>query len=82
MEDLTQLLADGRRAAQYVRDHYKKLTTRKATDTVFGLHTYGTEAAMPGRITHKSDRSLTLKTRRSRWRSVMLGRISKLYRIP
>ena len=67
MEDLKQLLADGRRAAQYAWDHYEELTARKATYTLYGPHAYGTGAAIPGKFISKRDRNLTLKTRRKQY---------------
>ena len=81
MEDLKQLLADGRRAAQYAWDHYEELTARKATYTLYGPHAYGTGAAIPGKFISKRDRNLTLKTRRKQYLVYELDHEYKLLRV-
>ena len=62
MEDLKQLLSDGRRAAQYAWDHYEELTAREAVYTLYGPYEYGIGAAIPGNTIPMRSRSLTLKT--------------------
>lgn len=62
MEDLKQLLSDGRRAAQYAWDHYEELTAREAVYTLYGPYEYGIGAAIPGKTIPMRSRSLTLKT--------------------
>lgn len=66
LEDLKQLLLDGRRAAQYAWDHYEELAARKAVYTLYGPYAYGTGAAIPWSYTPKRARDLTLKTRRKK----------------
>lgn len=67
LEDLKQLLLDGRRAAQYALDHYEELAAREAVYTLYGPYAYGIGAAIPGKFISKSARSLTLKTRREKY---------------
>ena len=64
LEDLKQLLLDGRRARQYAQDHYEELAAREAVYTLYGPLAYNTGAAIPGSYTPKRARNLTLKTRR------------------
>ena len=67
LEDLKQLLLDGRRARQYAWDHYEELAAREAVHTLYGPNAYGTGAAIPGSFIPKRARSLTLKTRRKNY---------------
>ena len=64
LEDLKQLLLDGRRARQYAWDHYEELAAREAVYTLYGPYAHGTGAAIPWGYTPKRARNLTLKTRR------------------
>ena len=67
LEDLKQLLSDGRRARQYAWDHYEELAARKAVYILYGPYAYGTGAAIPWGYTPKRARNLTLKTRRKKY---------------
>lgn len=67
LEDLKQLLLDGRRAAQYAWDHYEELTARESTYTLYGPYAYGIGAAIPGEFISKRERILTPKTRRKKY---------------
>lgn len=67
LEDLKQLLLDGRRARQYARDHYEELAAREAVYTLYGPYAFHTGAAVPWGYTPKHARNLTLKTRRKNY---------------
>ena len=64
LEDLKQLLSDGRHAREYAWNHYEELVAREAVYTLYGPYTYGTGAAIPWGFTPKRARNLSLKTRR------------------
>lgn len=81
LEDLKQLLLDGRRAAQYAWDHYEELVAREAAYTLYGPYAYETGAAIPGRYTPKRARDLTLKTRRNKYNIYELDSEYKLLRV-
>lgn len=81
LEDLKQLLLDGRRAAQYAWDHYEELAAREAAYTLYGPYAYETGAAIPGRYTPKRARDLTLKTRRNKYNIYELDSEYKLLRV-
>lgn len=80
LEDLKQLLLDGRRAAQYAWDHYEELAAREAVYTLYGPYVYGTGAAIPWGFTPKCARNLTLKTRRKKYMIYELDSEYKLLR--
>ena len=67
LEDLKQLLLDGRRARQYAWDHYEELAAREPVYTLYGPYAYGTGADIPGGFTPKRARNLSLKTRRKKY---------------
>ncbi len=67
LDDLKQLLLDGRRARQYAWEHYEELAAREATYTLYGPYAYETGAAIPGSYTPKRARNLTQKTRRKKY---------------
>ena len=73
LEDLRQLLLDGRQARQYAWDHYEELAAQEATYTLYGPYAYETGAAVPGSYTPKRARNLTLKTRRKKYMTYELG---------
>ena len=82
LEDLKQLLLDGRRAAQYAWDHYDELATRKDAYTLYGPYTaYGPGVAIPWGYIPKRARSLTLKTRRKKYNLYELDSDYKLLRV-
>ena len=81
MEDLKQLLSDGRRAAQYAWDHYEELTARGAVYTLYGPYEYGIGAAIPGKATPMRSRALTLKTKKKDYIIYELDREYKLLRV-
>ena len=62
LEELKQLLVNGRRAVQYACDHYFELVSRKAEHTLFGPYTIHIGAAMPGNSIPKRARELSLQT--------------------
>lgn len=64
LDDLKQLLSDGRRARQFAWDHYEELAVREPVHILYGPYTYGTGANIPGGFTPKRTRNLSLKTRR------------------
>ena len=64
LEDLKQLLLDGRRARQYAWDHYEELAARKHTYTLYGPYASGIGASIPSKLTPKRARILSKKTRR------------------
>jgi len=81
LEDLKQLLLDGRRARQYAQDHYEELAAREAVYTLYGPYAYNTGAAIPGSYTPKRARNLTLKTRRKEYNIYELDSEYKLLRV-
>lgn len=81
LEDLKQLLLDGRRARQYARDHYEELAAREAAYTLYGPLAYNTGAALPWGYTPKRARNLTLKTRRKEYNIYELDGEYKLLRV-
>ena len=81
LEDLKQLLSDGRQAKQYAWDHYEELAARKAVYTLYGPYAYGTGAAIPWSYTPKRARNLTLKTRRTKYNIYELDSEYKLLRV-
>lgn len=81
LEDLKQLLSDGRRARQYAWDHYEELATREAVYTLYGPYAYNTGAAVPWGYTPKHARNLTLKTRRKKHLIYELDSEYKLIRV-
>jgi len=81
LEDLKQLLLDGRRAAQYAWDHYDELAAREAVYTLYGPLAYYTGAAIPGNFTPKNARKLTLETRRTDYLIYELDSEYKLLRV-
>ena len=81
LEDLKQLLLDGRRARQYAWDHYEELVAREAVYTLYGPYAYETGAAIPGSYTPKSTRNLTLKTRKKKYLIYELDSEYKLLRV-
>lgn len=81
VDDLKQLLLDGRRAAQYAWDHYEELAKREAVYTLYGPYAHGTGAAIPWGYTPKRARNLTLKTRRKKYNIYELDSEYKLLRV-
>ena len=81
LEDLKQLLSNGRRARQYAWDHYEELATREAAYTLYGPYAHGTGAAIPWGYTPKRARNLTLKTRRKKYNMYELDSKNKLLRV-
>lgn len=81
LEDLKQLLLDGRRARRYAWDHYEELAAREAVYTLYGPYAYGTGAAIPWGYTPKRARNLTLKTRRKKYVIYELDREYRLLRV-
>lgn len=67
LEDLKQLLLDGRRARQYAWDHYEELVVREAVYTLYGPYAYHAGAVIPWSYTPKRARNLSLKTRRKKY---------------
>lgn len=65
MDELHQLLEDGRTAWQYALDHYAQLVARAHSYTLYGPHAYWLGASIPcNRVTPKRARKLMTKTRR------------------
>ncbi len=65
MDELRQLLRDGRKAWQYAMDHYEELVTRMHSYTLYGPHAHWLGASIPcNRITPKRARKLLPQTRR------------------
>ena len=81
LDDLKQLLLDGRRARQYAWDHYEELAARESTYTLYGPYAYETGAAVPWGYTPKRARNLTLKTRRKKYLIYELDCAYKLMRV-
>lgn len=81
LEDLKQLLSDGRQAKQYAWDHYEELAAREAVYTLYGPYAYGTGAAIPWSYTPKRARNLTLKTRRKKYNIYELDSNYQLLRV-
>ncbi len=81
LEDLKQILLEGRRARQYARDHYEELAAREAVYTLYGPYAYGTGAAIPWGFIPKRARDLTLKTRRKKYNIYELDSEYKLLRV-
>lgn len=68
VEDLKQLLSDGRHALEYAWNHYEELVAREAAYTLYGPYVpHGTGAAIPWGDVPKRARDLTLKTRRKKY---------------
>ena len=81
LEDLKQLLLNGRRARQYACDHFEELAARESAYTLYGPYAYETGAAVPWGYTPKRARSLTLKTRRKKYITYELDSEYKLLRV-
>lgn len=81
MEDLKQLLLDGRRALKYAWDHYEELAAREAVYTLYGPYDHGIGAATPGKIIPKASRVLTLKTRKKSYMTYELDGEYNLIRV-
>lgn len=81
MEDLKQLLLDGRQVAQYAWEHYEELAAREAVYTLYGPYEYGIGAAIPEEIIPKASRILTRKTRRKNYMIYELDGEYKLLRV-
>lgn len=81
LEDLKQLLLDGRRARQYAWDHYEELAAREAAYTLYGPYAYNAGAMVPWGYTPKRARNLTLKTRRKKYLIYELDSEYKLIRV-
>ena len=81
LEDLKQLLLDGRRARQYAWDHYEELAAREAAYTLYGPYTPSAGAAIPWGYTPKRARNLSLKTRRKDYIIYELDSEYKLLRV-
>lgn len=65
IEELQQLLLDGRKARQYALEHYEELAARKHTYTLYGPHAHWLGASIPcNTVTPKRARKLLHKTRR------------------
>lgn len=80
LEDLKQLLSDGRHAREYAWNHYEELVTREPAYTLYGPYAYGTGADIPGGFTPKRARNLSLKTRRKKYIIYELDNEYKLLR--
>ena len=81
LEDLKQLMSDGRHAMEYAWNHYEELAAREAVYTLYGPYAYNTGAAIPWSGTPKRARNLTLKTRRKKYLIYELDGEYKLIRI-
>lgn len=78
VEDLKQLLADGRHALEYAWDHYEELVARESAYTLYGPYAYGIGAAMPGKFISNHKRKLTKRTRR---KDYMIYELDSEYRL-
>lgn len=81
LEDLKQLLSDGRHAMEYAWNHYEELAAREAVYTLYGPYANETGAAIPWGYTPKRARNLTLKTRRKKYMIYELDSEYKLLRV-
>lgn len=81
MEDLKQLLLDGRRALKYAWDHYEELAAREAVYTLYGPHDHEIGAGIPDKSISKASRILTFKTRKKNYLSYELDSEYKLIRV-
>ncbi len=81
MEDLKQLLLDGRRASQYAWDHFEELAVREAAYTLYGPYEYGIGAAIPGKLVPIRSRTLTVKTSKKKYLIYELDSEYKLLRV-
>lgn len=64
IDSLSQLLEDGRTAAEYAWKHYEELAKRKHSHTLYGPYAYDIGACIPSKMTPKRARKLTPSTRR------------------
>lgn len=68
IDDLQQLVKDGRRAARYAWEHYEELAAREHTYVLYGPYTWGIGASVPSNSVIPSKyRKLTHSTRRKRY---------------
>lgn len=67
IEELEQLLQDGRRALQYAWEHYDELISRETIYTLYGPHHYGIDAGIPGKFIPQRVRKLSKQTRRKNY---------------
>lgn len=81
MENLKQLLSDGKRAKKYAWDHYEELAARDTVYTLYGPYTSLTGAAIPWGYTPEHARCLTRKTRRKKYMIYELDSDCKLLRV-
>ena len=61
---LDQLIADGKRAAQYAWEHYEELIMRKKKYVLYGPVAYGIGAGIPGKFISPNSRKLQKQTRK------------------
>lgn len=64
IDDLHNLLLQGRTAAQYAWDHYEELVARNSTYTLYGPYAHYTGAGVPSNLIPKKARKLLKNTHR------------------
>jgi len=67
VDELKQLIQDGRDAMRYAWDHYEELVAREAVYTLYGPSDYGIGAGIPGKFIPERSRKLLKKTRRKKY---------------
>ena len=64
IDELHQLFAEARKAAEYARGHYEDFASREHSYTLYGPESYNLGASVPSAITSTRARKLLKKTRR------------------
>lgn len=67
VDELKQLIQDGRDAMRYAWDHYEELVAREAVYTLYGPSDYGIGAGIPGKFIPERSRKLLMKTRKQNY---------------
>ena len=67
LDELKQLLSNGRHAREYAWNQYEELAVREPVHILYGPYTDGTGANIPGNFTPKRARNLSPKTRRKNY---------------
>lgn len=79
-DSLRQLLAEGRTAAKYARNHYDDFASRTHTFTLYGPDAHDIGASVPSNIVPARARKLQKSTRRKNYLRYELDEANKLLR--
>lgn len=67
LNELQQILREGRIASQYARENYEKFASRPTVYTLYGGEAYGVGVEVPSSFTPKNARKLSSKNRRKNY---------------